>query len=78
MLTKQYNENSCVYKAVKTYQQVACFPVSVNIKRQNPMVYGANLKQCVCTESCTHARTHAYTQTHTHARTNTNTHTHQR
>ena len=28
-------KNSCVYKAINTYQQVSCFPLSVNIKQKN-------------------------------------------
>ena len=32
--------------------QVFCCTVSVNTKRENPMVYGANFTQCVCTGYC--------------------------
>ena len=40
------------YKAVYTYHQVFCCTESVNTKRENPMVYGANFTQCVCTGYC--------------------------
>ena len=34
------------------HHQVFCCPESVNTKRENPMVYGTNFTQCVCTEYC--------------------------
>ena len=40
------------YTAVYTYHQLFCCLESVNTKRENPMVYGANFMQCVCTGYC--------------------------
>ena len=45
-------KRSCVYKAINSYQQIFWLPVSVNIKRGNPMIYGANFTQCICTGHC--------------------------
>ena len=42
-------KNFCAYKAINTYQQILCFSLSVNIKQENSIVYGANFMQCVCT-----------------------------
>ena len=39
------------YLATPMYHQVCC-PESVNTKRENPMIYGANFTQCVCTGYC--------------------------
>ena len=39
-------KRSCVYKAINTYQQTSWLPVSVNIKRENPIIYEANFIQC--------------------------------
>ena len=38
--------------AVYTYHQVFCYSESVNTKQENPMIYGANFTQCVCTGYC--------------------------
>ena len=35
-----------VYKAINTYQQTSWLPVSVNVKWENPIIYGANFTQC--------------------------------
>ena len=40
------------YKVVYTYHQVFCCPESVNTRQENPMIYGANFMQCICTGYC--------------------------
>ena len=40
------------FKGVNTYHQVFCYPESVNTKQENPMIYGTNFTQCVCTGYC--------------------------
>ena len=39
----------CIYKAINTYQQVSCFPLSVNLKQENPIVYTVNFTQSIYT-----------------------------